>query len=157
MTPIAGFILVSLLILVAGIWAIGSVALLLGINGTYVVVGMVSDLFSRVKKELFHPEKKWKYFRLLMLIVLSAIFLTGCCTPPPPVIIEKAVVVKQEIPKIHLVPCKAPEYFSKEYFLSLDPPSREERLTLLNLDFAAALRKCDLQITEIRKLNDASQ
>ncbi len=157
MNAIAGTILVGLLLLTASIWAIGSVAILFGLNAVYVLIGLTADKLTDLKNEIFHPEKKWAYFRIFILVMLSIFVLTGCCTPPPPVVVEKVTIVKQHIPEAHLLSCKAPTLFSRDYFLSLDPPAREELLTTLSLDFGAALSKCNEQITQIRKLNNDSQ
>jgi hypothetical protein len=92
----------------------------------------------------------------LYLLLVITLFLTACATPPKQVIVEvkETEVIKIKVPDTLLKPCLPDSPIDKESYLKLQMYERELYLTKYTVSILTNLKECNVQIDEIRKLQE---
>lgn len=88
--------------------------------------------------------------KILTLLILSLLILTGCCTPTIEVVHEvKTVYV--DIPKLYLIPCGMTIPPTTKEYIYLGAIKKEEILADYIGSLLNDLATCNLQIKELSK------
>lgn len=90
----------------------------------------------------------------LTFTLLISFLLVGCSTTKYNEIkVQDTKVVHQVIPDELLGPCPATVPMTKKEYMELKPHEREEYLTNYTISLYGDIKKCNIKIAKIKKLN----